>query len=424
MRIFYGWWVVVAAFLNLFFGVGIVFYGMPVFYPELVRNLGFSRSQVTAGVLLGFVIVAPFVGYLGSLIDRRGARAIIRFGLIFVGGPLILMGWMTHLWQYYLLSIAEVFGYILTGPIPNQVLIARWFRAARGRAMGYAYLGLGVGGAVSPILVHFLISHYGWRRAFEVVGLLILIVLLPIAQWVTRSAPEDMGLAPDGVQVPAAQPSAPAVVFDLRRVARSANFWLILLGSTLVIGAIGTVIQQFVLFLHDQKYTLGQASVISSGLLFAGLAGRVIVGYLADRFQKKNVMATFYLVLALAIPLLFVARYSVAAWSFAIIFGFAMGADYMLIPLVTAECFGLATLGKLLAVIIMANSLGQWIGPWTAGLIFDATHSYNIAWAAVTIGGVVGAYLIYSININREQPGGALRHSRFGPDPDSVAPGF
>jgi len=407
MRIFYGWWVVAAAFMNLFLTVGIVFYGLPVFYPELVRNLGFNRSQVTEGILIGFIIVAPFVGYLGSLIDRRGARSVIRFGLVFVGGPLILMGWMTHLWQYYLLSIAEVFGYILTGPIPNQVLIARWFRAARGRAMGYAYLGLGVGGAVSPILVHFLISHYGWRRAFEVVGLLILVVLLPIAQWVTRSAPADMGLAPDGVVDPAPEPAGPAVVFDLRRVARSANFWLILIGSSLVIGAIGTVIQQFVLFLHDQNYTLGQASVISSGLLFAGLAGRVIVGYLADRFQKKNVMAAFYLVLALAIPLLFFARFPIAAWSFAIVFGFAMGADYMLIPLVTAECFGLATLGKLLAVIIMANSLVQWIGPWTAGLIFDATHSYNIAWAASAIGGVIGAFLIYSIKVEREQAGAA-----------------
>jgi MFS family permease len=405
MRMFYGWWIVAAAFLNLFFAVGIVFYGMPVFYPELVRNLGFSRSQVTEGLLIGFLIVAPFVGYLGSLIDRHGASSVIRFGLIFVGGPLFLMGSMTHLWQYYLLSIAEVFGYILTGPIPNQVLIARWFRAARGRAMGYAYLGLGVGGAVSPILVHSLISHYGWRRAFEVVGILILVVLFPIAQLVTRSAPSDMGLNPDGAEAPPQEEAGPAVVFDLRRVVRSANFWLIIIGSSLVIGAIGTVIQQFVLFLQDQKYTLGQASVISSGLLFAGLAGRVIVGYLADRFQKKNVMATFYLVLALAIPLLFFARFPVAAWSFAIVFGFAMGADYMLIPLVTVECFGLATLGQLLAVIIMANSLGQWIGPWVAGLIFDATHSYNLAWAAVTIGGVLGAFLIYSIKVEREQVG-------------------
>ncbi|HZT69585.1 MAG TPA: MFS transporter [Terriglobia bacterium] len=403
MRIYYGWWIVVAAFLNLFFAVGIIFYGLPVFYPELVKDLGFSRSQVTEGILIGFLIIAPFVGYIGSQIDRRGARAVIRFGLLFVGVPLVLMGWMTQLWQYYLLSIAEVFGYILTGPIPNQVLIARWFRAARGRAMGYAYLGLGLGGAVSPVFIHFLIANYGWRRAFEVVGVLIMAVLLPIAQWVTRSDPSELGLVPDGVPQPESDRSEHEDVFDLRRVVRSTNFWLILLGSTLVIGAIGTVIQQFVLFLHDQKYTLGEASVISSGLLFAGLAGRVIVGYLADRFQKKNVMATFYLILALAIPLLFIARYRLAAWAFAIIFGFAMGADYMLIPLVTADCFGLATLGKLLAVIIMANSLGQWIGPWMAGLIFDATHSYNVAWTVVTIGGVVGAYLIYSINVSREK---------------------
>ncbi len=406
MRIFYGWWIVVAAFLNLFFAVGIIFYGLPVFYPELVKNLGFSRSQVTEGTLIGFLIVAPFVGYLGSLIDRRGARSVIRFGLMFVGVPLILMGWMAHLWQYYLLSIAEVFGYVLTGPIPNQVLIARWFRAARGRAMGYAYLGLGVGGAVSPIFIHFLIEHYGWRRAFEAVGILILAVLLPVAQWVTRSAPADMGLSPDGAESAAGNLAGNEVAFELRHVVRSANFWLILLGSTLVIGAIGTVIQQFVLFLQDQKYTLGQASVLSSGLLFAGLAGRVIVGYLADRFQKKNVMASFYLILALAIPLLFLARYPTAAWTFAMVFGFAMGADYMLIPLVTAECFGLATLGKLLAIIIMANSLGQWLGPWMAGRIFDATHRYNIAWVVITVGGVLGAYLIYSINVSREKAKG------------------
>src|SRR5579875_1410285 len=403
MRVFYGWWIVVAAFLNLFFAVGIIFYGLPVFYPELVKHLGFSRSQVTEGILIGFLIIAPFVGYIGSQIDRRGARAVIRFGLLFVGVPLVLMGRMVQLWQYYLLSVAEVFGYILTGPIPNQVLIARWFRAARGRAMGYSYLGLGLGGAVSPVFIHFLIANYGWRRAFEVVGILIMAVLMPIAQWVTRSDPSEMGHVPDGAPQPDSGPAQPEAVFDLRRVTRSANFWLILLGSTLVIGAIGTVIQQFVLFLQDQNYTLGQASVISSGLLFAGLAGRVIVGYLADRFQKKNVMATFYLILALAIPLLFIARYRLAAWAFAIIFGFAMGADYMLIPLVTADCFGLATLGKLLAVIIMANSLGQWIGPWMAGLIFDATQSYNIAWAVVTLGGVLGAYLIYSINTSREK---------------------
>jgi len=403
--VFYGWWIVLATFLNLFFAVGIVFYGLPVFYPSLVETLGFKRDQVIRGMFLGFLLVAPFFGFLGALIDRIGARRVIRFGIVLVGLPLILMGWMTSLWQYYALCIAEVVGYVLTGPVPNQVLVSNWFRAKRGRAMGYAYLGLGLGGVVAPILAARLIEHFGWRRAFEIIGIVILVVLFPVAQWVTRSTPGEMGLSPDGrLEGPAAQRAVSVPSVELGPAIRTANFWLILLGSTLIIGAIGTVIQQFVLFLKDQGYTTSQASRVSSGLLFAGLAGRVVVGYFADRYRKKNVMALFYLALALAIPLLFLARQPAALWGFALIFGFAMGADYMLIPLVTAECFGLAALGKLLALIIMADSLGQWFGPMLAGKIFETTHSYNLAWMIITAAGILGSALIYSIS-NAEKQG-------------------
>ncbi|HLY60322.1 MAG TPA: MFS transporter [Terriglobia bacterium] len=397
-RLFYGWWIVLSGFLNLFFAVGIVFYGFPVFYPSLVDSLGLRRGQVTEGIFLGFLMVAPFVVFLGALIDRLGPRSVIRLGVCLVGLALFFMGWMSTLWQYYALCLVEVVGYILAGPIANQVLIANWFRAKRGRAMGYAYLGLGVGGAVSPILVHFLIDRFGWRGAFEFIGIMIFVALFPIAQLVTRSYPADLGLHPDrstSLAVPSGESPDQRKIF--RASLRTTNFWLILAGTTLVIGAIGTVIQQFVLFLRDQGYSTGQASWVSSGLLFSGLAGRVIVGYLADRFRKKNVMALFYLLMAASIPLLFLVHFRGAVWTFSIIFGFAMGADYMLIPLVTAECFGLQALGKLLAIIIMADSLGQWLGPVMAGRIFEKTHSYNWAWGIVTIAGLMGAALIFSI---------------------------
>jgi MFS family permease len=109
-------------------------------------------------------------------------------------------------------------------------------------------------------------------------------------------------------------------------------------------------------------------------------------------------MALFYLVLGATIPLLYVARQPVAAFAFAITFGFCVGADYMLIPLVTADCFGLASLGKLLALIIMGYTIGQWIAPWMAGKIFDTYHSYGLAWAILTIAGVLGAAAIYAIS--------------------------
>jgi MFS family permease len=397
-RVFYGWWIVLAAFLNLFFAVGLVYYGLPVYYASLVDSLHFTRSQVVQGLLLGFLIVAPAFGFIGALLDRVGPRRVLGAGVLLVAVSFALMGGMTSLWEYYFLCIVYVVGYVLAGPISNQVLISNWFRVKRGRAMGYAYLGLGMGGAVAPRLAVYLIEAVGWRRAFFITGGLIGVVLFPIAQWLTRSTPGEMGLVADGVEPPPAPGGAGQVPsLSLGAAVRTANFWLILAGSTLTIGAIGTVIQQFVLFLRDAGYTTVQASHVSSGLLFAGLAGRVAVGYLVDCLDKKNVMALFYLVLALAIPLLFAARQPAALWAFALIFGFAMGADYLLIPLVTAECFGLAALGKLLSLIIMADSLGQFLGPVLAGRIFEATHSYDLAWSIITTAGVLGAAAIYAV---------------------------
>jgi len=311
-RIFYGWWIVAAAFLNLFFGVGIIFYGFPVFYPALVESLGFTRAQVTEGFLVGFVLVGlPFGLLAGAVIDRLGARRVILVGIGFVGVSLILMGSMTRLWQYELLCGTEVLGYVLAGPIANQVLVARWFRARRGRAMGYAYLGLGLGGVVAPMLVNFLMQAYGWRHAMEIVGLGILVVLFPIGIWITRSVPADLGLLPDGAgRIDATEETVIGVspASGVSGAIRTANFWRILAGSALVIGAIGSVIQHFILFLEDTGYSRATASRFLTALLASSLGGRVVVGYLADRFNKKNTAALFYAVLSASVLLLGMAR--------------------------------------------------------------------------------------------------------------------
>jgi MFS family permease len=292
---------------------------------------------------------------------------------------------------------------VLTGPIPNQVLISNWFRVKRGRAMGAAYLGLGAGGAVSPLLINSLIQSFGWRHAFEIIGVLILLVLFPVSQWITQSNPRDLDLLPDGLLLAetaneTAQSNAgTGMGADVAQAVRSINFWLIVAGCTLTIGAIGAVTQHLILFLVGKGYSLSSASHVASALLVSSLAGRVIVGYFADRYSRKNVMALFYLVLALAIPLLFAAARGPGVWAFALLFGFAMGADYMLIPLVTADCFGLSSLGKVLSLIIMGYSIGQWFAPWLAGRIFDTQHTYNAAWIIMSASAAIGAALIYMI---------------------------
>ena len=343
----------------------------------------------------------PFGLVAGIIIDRLGVKWVILAGAVLVGASLIVMGFMTRLWQYEVLCVIEVLGYVLAGPIANQVLVARWFTTRRGRAMGYAYLGLGLGGVVSPLLVNFLIRNVGWRHGLEFLGVLILLVLIPVGIGLTRSNPADLGLLADGAER-AVTTSEPVKASDgmsgVKSAIRSLNFWLILSGSTLVVGAIGAVIQHFILFMKDQGYSSALASRFFTGLLAASLGGRVLVGYLADRFKKKNTMAAFYGLLSLSILLLGFAHSSAMVGVFAIIFGFSMGADYMLIPLVTAECFGTASLGKILALIIMGYSLGQWGAPWIAGRIFDARHSYDLVFNIIAAAGLLGAAAIFAVS--------------------------
>ena len=405
-RIFYGWWVVAAAFLNLFFAVGIIFYGFPVFYASFVESLGFSRAQVTQGFFLGFLIVGlPFGLLAGAVIDRIGARWVIVVGVGFVGIALLLMAKMTQLWQYEALCVLEVLGYVFAGPIANQVLVSRWFRARRGRAMGFAYLGLGSGGVVAPLLVNYLIRTYGWRHALEIVALTLMAVLLPAGIWITRSTPETSGLLPDGESSPksASITAAAMISSGVAEAVGTRNFWLILLGSTSAIGAIGAVIQHFILFLKDQGYSATVAPRFLTGLLAASLAGRIVVGYAVDHVGKKNAMAFFYFLMGASVLLLGMTRQPAVAWTFAFVFGFSMGAGYMLVPLVTAESFGTASLGKLLALIIMGYSLGQWGLPWIVGRLFYARHTYDLAWKITALAGMLGGLAIYAVSSGGER---------------------
>lgn len=407
--IYYGWWVVLAAFLNLFFLVGIVFYGFPVFYPYFVESLGFTRAQVTQGFLLGFLFAGlPFGVLAGTLIDRVGAQLVILGGVSLAGVSLLLMGFMNHFWQFEVLCILEVVGYVFAGPIANQVLIARWFDRRRGQAMGYAYLGLGLGGVVASMLVNYLALNCGWRHALELTGALILVVLLPVGVLVTRSSPDACGVQPEAfgeVQESWGKISEKASSIAVAQAVRSAPFWLILVGSALAIATIGAVIQHFILFLKDSGYSATTASRYSAILLAASLAGRVIVGYLADRLPRSYIMAFFYFLIGASAFLLANPHSHLTLWIFAIIFGFSMGADYMLVPLVTSEWFGTASLGKILAFIIMGYSIGQWAGPWLVGRLFDIHHNYDLAWKIIAASGIIGAAIIFALPTWFRRPG-------------------
>src|SRR5438046_6206504 len=189
--------VAATSFTALFSIVGLALYGLPLYYDLMVRDFGWSRTQVTSGNALSKLVVGPVFGFAaGWVVDRFGPRRLMMAGIAMAGVALIGLGRMTALWMFYFFYLLNALGYVCGGPLPNQVLLSRWFDAARGKAMGVAYLGIGVGGAIVPKLAVWLIERVGWQGALQVLGALIIVVALPLALVVKESPDGPAGRTP------------------------------------------------------------------------------------------------------------------------------------------------------------------------------------------------------------------------------------
>jgi MFS family permease len=180
--------VAATSFLALFSIVGLALYGLPFFYDFMVQEFGWSRTTVTSGNALSKLLVGPLFGFLaGWIIDRFGPRRVMVAGIAMAGIALIGLGSIDTLAGFYIFYLFNALGYVFGGPLPNQVLLSRWFTKARGRAMGFAYLGIGIGGALVPFLAVWLTNAFGWQGALKAIGVLIIVVSLPMAFFVKES---------------------------------------------------------------------------------------------------------------------------------------------------------------------------------------------------------------------------------------------
>src|SRR3954468_17810084 len=174
--------VAVTSFAVLFAIVGLALYGLPFYYDFMVREFGWSRAQVTSGNAISKLLIGPLFGFAaGWIVDRFGPRRLMMAGIVMAGGALVGLAHMSALWMFYLFYIFNALGYVCGGPLPNQVLLSRWFDKGRGKAMGFAYLGIGVGGYLVLKLPPQLVAGFGWRGALQVLGVATTVLALPLA---------------------------------------------------------------------------------------------------------------------------------------------------------------------------------------------------------------------------------------------------
>lgn len=377
--------VTATGFLSLFSIVGIMFYGLPFFFDFWVTDFGWNRATVTSGNLFGKIIIGPLFGFLaGWVVDRFGPKKLMIFGIMICGLAVIGLSRMTSLFEFYAMYLLMALGYMCGGPLPNQVLTSRWFKKSRGKAMGIAYLGIGVGGMMVPQIAQWLNLQMNWRSSLVVLGVLMIAIALPMALFVKEN--------PTGYtrETKAKEPKIP-----FKNILKNRSFYLLAIGSMCSIGAVAGVSQNLKLFFSlDLKYTQAEAANVISLVLAASIVGRLFMGWLADRIHKKYVMILIYSLVSLSILLLYFASTPGVIYVFAFIFGVGLGGDYMIIPLMAAELFGIKVMGRVMGLVLTVDGLGEAFGPILAGGLRDFTGSYSMGFTALIALAVIGTLAV------------------------------
>jgi MFS family permease len=387
--VYYGWWIVGAAFSILLVTVGIGLYGPPVFLVPLQEHFGWTRAAIAGGTAVGALTVGLASPLVGVLIDRYGARRVMAAGAVVMGTGFCLLGAIQSLWQLYALNVLAALGIASAAWLPNQTLISNWFDRLRGRAMGITLAGIGFGGLSMPPLAGLLIGEFGWRTAYVVLGALVLLIVAAVTLALVRSRPEDMGLLPDGEPdvsettdgTPGSTPGdgAEATGLSLAESVRTSAFWVLSLGHILWTFGSMSIIGHLPAFLTDQGFGVESAASYLAFAIGMSVVGRIGFGVLADRFTKRGIMCWGLILHALAVLCLMEVDRFGALPGFVVLFGVGIGGSAVLIPLLIGECFGLRAFGKVLGVVTISATLGAAVGPVLTGRIFDVTGSYQLA---------------------------------------------
>ncbi|MFC2005320.1 MFS transporter [Chloroflexota bacterium] len=343
-KIFYGWWVVLAAALIQWYGSGVWFYGFSVIFKAILNEFGWARA-VTAGAFslarLEGGIEGPFAGWL---IDRIGPRTMAIIGGVVVGIGYILLSKMNTLWMLYvLLGGVIALGYGAGFTHAATAAVANWFIKKRGRALGLYTLGAGLGGGTLVPLIGWLISQYGWRPTVLFIGIGVFVIVIPLA-FLLRHKPEQYGYLPDGEppgeepssqEAKVAQDASSAEVRDVastyeldftwREALKIRSFWLLTLAVSARSIGMSSVVLHEVAYLTDIGISEVAAATALGLMVAISIPGRAAFGWMGDRFDKRWVLIVTFILQAIGVFILANVKTIGHVYIFLVVYGIGYG---------------------------------------------------------------------------------------------------
>ena len=388
----YGWVMVIIAIFILATH-GLITYTFGIFLKPLTMEFNWDRGAVSGAYSMYILIMGFLAIFGGRLSDKYGPRPLATISGLLQGTAFVLMSQVSSLGQVYLIwgLLMGVAGGSCLVPIIST--IPRWFARRRGIAMGLTVAGVGLGGVISPPLAQWLISSYGWRQAYVILGLITFIIIIPLAQFMKHS-PQRVGLSPygeNGTIEDRQSLASTAEGLSFEKAIKTGRFWIFGLIRFCFLFTVMVIIVHIAPYAVD----IGISAIVAAGILSivvgSSLIGRLSIGFISDRIGGRPALTACLVALTLALVWLLFAKEVWMLYVFAVIFGIAYGGIVPLESLVPAELFGLSSLGIIVGGVGLLTTIGAALGPPLAGSIFDVTRSYS--WALL-ICVIVGALAI------------------------------
>jgi MFS family permease len=412
-RVFHGWKLVGALSVVLFFAAAGLMYVFPVFIESFQAEFGWSMTEISSGAAMLAIVMGFSNPVVGTLFARFGARKTMLVSATLLALSVLGYALLVNLWMLY--GLLMVSGFAIAGCtiLPAQTLITHWFDELRGRAMGLTMVGIGAGGLVLPPVNEFLIRMLGWRLTWVCSFGVFVTVVIPLIALYVRTRPQDIGLLPDGATRSDGTQgsSAPASGLTARSALATGTFWLLLGIFLLQLTGVSALNFHFVPFAIKQLgFTPQQAAVYYGFAVGFSIVGRLLFGWLGDRWSPTLLLGTSLLLLALGptvLEVLFVRlglREVGLLWLYAVPFGIGIGANAVIMPVLVGRCFGELQFSKIMGFLMGGFAVGIIIGIPISGWIYDTRESYELVLIACAAGLFSTVLLTALIRTQRHHP--------------------
>jgi MFS family permease len=404
-RLYYGYWLVGAAFLAQFVAMGMYSYVLGSFMTPMFEELGWSRAEFTTTRTLGQVVMAAVGVFVGATVDRVGGRPVMLVGTTLLAVTLCLHSLVDSLWVWLFLNgVLMTVGCAMVGNLVVNITLSKWFVLNRGKAVAWAAMGVSFGGIALTPVATWLIDTIGWRAAWIWLGAGAAVLLYPVALMMRR-APEDHGLRPDGHTIEEVARGAGerariefAESYTRREALRTYSFYALVVAFGFFSINIVVLLLQTVPYLTDYGFSRNEAAFALFVASVPAMLSKPVWGYLIDRTPAQPLAAISATVTGIA---LFLIVFAVAdqhlIWIYVAYFvlGIGWGGMIPMQEVIWASFFGRRFIGSIRGAGMPFSLLLGASAPWLVSYYHDRVGTYDGALLVVAGLNVLSGFLIF-----------------------------